>query len=184
MTCEYKSERGKGTKKGDALSLSETRRGFSASRTGRLSPRLAASTAAMTSPGNHQMILTNQQNYQKLNRQRSACCSTLFQGSVYGSSVWLLVRPGPRISQHGRVVSQRQMPPAEATRTASGFSNAHISLEICLASFFALKIMRCFLPQEWTQVGYGTRCIVQTTPRTTLAKSPLEIKVSQMFFKI
>ena len=94
----------------------------------------------------------------------------------------MLIRPGPRISQHGRVVSQRQMPPAEATRTASGFSNAHISLEICLASFFALKIMRCFLPQEWTQVGYGTRCIVQTTPRTTPAKSPLEMKVSKIVF--
>jgi len=58
---------------------------------------------------------------------------------------------GLQTSQLGRVVNQRQTRPAEATRTAS----------------------------EWTQMVCGTRCTAQTTSKTTPAKSLLELKSSQ-----
>ena len=48
--------------------------------------------------------------------------------------IWL----GQRISQRGRVVNQRQMPPAEATRTASGCPALPHNDSVALSVFVAI----------------------------------------------
>ena len=127
------------------------------------------------------MISTNQQNYQKLNRHHKGHSNEHHHFAVVSEikdqfhqfDCW-------RTRSADFTAWKSGQPKADAT---SRGNQDCVRFQL-LASFpHLLKRKDNETSQEWTQVVYGTRCIVQTTPRTSPAKSPLEMKVLKMFFK-